>query len=154
MGKMTESSSPIIFQRRIEVMSKTTLKQLIYRIVLYAILISGYFIIELLVRYSPATRNITFALILVTIPLLIGMMLGIESLLKLKDDKYNNWFRFMTLGLPAFLFILLILMFNLSCISIPVNKFTIVLFNEKFFTINALIVGYVLGSSLNNLKKM
>lgn len=133
-------------------MSKTTLKQVIYGIVLYAILISGYFIIELLVHYSPATHNMIFVLILITIPLLIGMMLGIEPLLKLKDNKYNNRFRSLTLGLPAFLLILLILMFYSSCISIPVNKFTVVLFNEKFFTINALIVGYILGGSLNNVK--
>ena len=134
--------------------NKKAFKYLAYSLLLYGVFFGG----ELLLYHLRKVYSVTFEGaflgfgVMTLTPLLMGLLLGIESSLmaasKQKGFWKINWYRLFILGVPA-LIIIVNFVLGLLGISTPMYKFSQwpILIKPEFIRLSSLILGYVLGSS-------
>ncbi len=130
------------------------LKYLAFALVLYGMFIGSQFLLEYLSELNSVTYQWgrTIYVVMILTSMLIGLLLGIETLGRAASDEKGswkiNWQRFLILGIPA---LIIVINFILSLFGIPslFFMFTIwyTLIKSEFVMMSSVILGYVLGSS-------
>lgn len=130
------------------------LKYLAFAVLFYGLFFGGELLLEHLRKaYSVTYEGIYLIMgVMIFVPLLIGLLLGIEkSLLAVSKQKgfwKVNWHRLLILGVPA---LLIIANFVLSFLGICnlIYKFCSwpIFIKTEIIMPSSLIMGYVLGSS-------
>lgn len=139
-------------------MDRHTIKMFLLGLSVFGVLIIGRIGVILLHDYYKVYFQGFHLLIVLTIvvPLIIGMLLGASSLRNNGSQTRNvsnvDWPQLLFLGIPALLFTLFPLVYMLGFFAFPLTKYTAILWNENFYAINALILGYVLLTSISTHK--
>lgn len=139
-------------------MKKTRwLENLIYALILICYIVAANSILTNLYNKSQITYNIIpFSVWYIVLFLILGFLVGSLNLFR-EREKPGAWkinlFRLIFLGIPAFYYVLclLIIYLNIKCLELIVSSYAVRSISSNMESVICVILGYTIVSSLYKL---